>query len=345
MSYNIKCFATNQTISEDNPCRVVPIIQAEDYRPKEIVFRGTRHQVKAPFATNTALDSYWVPLTGLISGHYRDSGFVELELDAFSRTLVLHFLDQLVTNGCQIEGEGKQEFDFQAFVSSNAPLVAETLKRKDEDSPDGPSDAAELDAQIRSCWAYVWMAARSNNVFVMSIHGSIRTLSFATMHELAYKQLLNEPPVEHIADRRATWTLKSRVQTALSDMAPAPTNTGDHADLLRKFFRHSNFLRHFAPTDFSEARVISSVIRVALHHELVEALDKPEPLKGLVELLAPVMDQYLVLASLNGLNVKLGPWVYAGQDYFNSLGKDYNRLCDAAGKAVEDAQEALHADF
>jgi hypothetical protein len=347
-SFNTKCFASNQTIAEGDACRIIAIVQQSSYNPVAIS-RGDE-TLALPGVCNTTCyaDSFWRPLGSFIAARYTDCGEFELLLEPLMRAHVLNFIGDMRQEGWNTaQGENRSHdhaCDLPAFMVEQAPQLHALLTGKGQASGrDG-----ELDAELVLCWNYLWGIAAEHRLFRTHNHYGPRPLQFAVLHEHAYQVLVERAAASRDWDgnsnepeaylRRALAQARAEVQKVIAE--DGPIEPAFEGMMMGSTLRDA----------FSRAAGQSSSMAAAasrLLSQLVASLVKGERTEdNFIERCLPMLRDQFVIGSLNALNLRFSPYVYAPGDGCNAVGQAYlafaTKVCE---RVTRDGVERLYGDF
>lgn len=330
-SFNIACFATNQTIASGDLCRVLPVIQAAGYRAVDISL-GEEKTTAFGVASSTCYpDSFWGPAGGFITAKYDDYGRVELELDPLMRAHLMHMFGELLQSGyVTAQGENSHHdlpFDMRSFLAEKAPGVLAVLTtKKAGDLEDKAGDIdwhnGDIDGELVETWDYIWEVVFKQRLFI-SHRGHARVFSFAVMHEEAYQALV-AAAAAHVG-----WDNESLEPMAVlrRTLARARGLLAEHpVDPKRSYmegFRTADIFRDAIGRAGCQSGIIPGLAPNAITSWSLAFAEKRLPEDEFLELLLPLMQDNQVYGGLNGLNLRIIPMVTASQDYDNAVGAAY----------------------
>lgn len=348
-SFNMTCFASQQTVAPGDACRVLPLLQQSSYSEIAISKADQKENVLSGTHSTCYYDAFWSPLGGFIPAEAEDYGRVELALDAHARMHLMGLFSELLTRSW-VTAQGDNEyhdlaFDFAGFLQKDASGVHSALSDKGEKTS---WREGALDAEIAAVWGYIWEVSQKNRVFISDYRGRPRALGFALIHEDAYAELLTQASegTDWDDDPRAPEAVlrkgleagiqkaKERAAKYSSDM---PNMGGWHlSDNLREVFSRADGVGH------SLGGPVSGLLSQLCESLWSANLTKDE----FIELSLPLLEERYVLGGLNGLNLKLSPMVTAGQDYDNSTGKAYsNFVAKVSAKVTRGRQLHYYGEF
>lgn len=350
-SFNISCFASRQTISEGEPCRVIAIRQAAGFNPVSLEFGGTSFQRYGVAASTCGPDGFWEPVSGFFKATYADYGRVIPELDGASRAKMAAFFEDLRNRAAEVlpgaNPRHEPAFNLTDFMVKQAPCFLPTPGRPlVEDLP----ESEEMDERYLACWDYIWETAQTNRLFRVNHSGELRPVLFAAIHEEAYQALVD------LASRATTYDGLSmepseyfkRLLTEAHEHAAVRLFPEIEGNPRMLAFHLSSCLRDGikALTDISASRVVE------LHgfrRALLAHLENEISEEALIEVASKLMEPFYALSGMGRLNLKFSPVEYAGQDYRNELGKEYAEFIALTTRRVTRSGEAArygkHNDY
>jgi hypothetical protein len=333
-SFNMTCFASQQTIAPGDLCRVLPILQQSSYQ--DIAIRSDeKEQTTLGFTHSTCYyDSFWQAVGGFIHAKYDDYGRVELELDEQVREHVLTLFGQIHERGWDTD-QGENEyhdlaFAFDAFLADKAPGVLAALT--DKAAPTNWRDGA-LDDELTACWGYMWEVGQKQRLFMSDYKGRPRALNFALIHEDAYAELLAQ------TSAGTDWHGNSNEPEAYLRRVLAEADLGGNDDKRAADAHYFAFalagqireaLSRADGTGHSVGGATSGIVHGLVRKYCTSAITADE----LIEQCLPLLEDRYVLAGLNNMNLRLTPVVTSGQDYDNSIGQGYAKFVAAVSAKV-----------
>lgn len=343
-SFNTTCFASNQTIAPRDKARVLPIFRQQTYEKVQMEHHKKRFFLHGVTTSTCYPDAFWACLGPFFSAEYDDYGRFELTLNA-RQWRQLHKVFKEVLRSCPVVAAGKNEhhepsFNFAAFLQEKAPGV-HALCTGLADMPEDLPQA--LEEEFRACWAYLWEAAQQHRVFYMD--GNEPTpLQFAVMHEDVY-QLLFARATSGLTYRGESRAPQAHVRRALEMAKSFAKRFGDQRE--RQAFAYDHHLSS------SMAQLVNMNSRGFDDFLSSERWDLLEQLMAgtlsedeFVEKIAAQLTDTYVMASLDELNLKLSPMVYAGQDYQNDIGQSYEQfIAQASARVTRSRMESMYGSF
>jgi len=326
-SFNMTCFASQQTVAPGDACRVLPLLQQSSYNEIDISNDDKKESILSGSHSTCYYDAFWSPFGGFITAEAEDYGRVELTLDYLARMHLVGFFSEILARSW-VTAQGDNEyhdlaFDFAGFLQKEAAGLHAVLTVKGDKTPwrDG-----ELDAELTAVWGHVWEVSQKARVFVSDYRGRPRALGFALIHEDAYAELLAQ------ASEGEDWSGNSRAPEAVlrNGLEAGQQKAKERAtklssdmpdmggwflsDSLREVFSRADGVGHSlgGPVSGLLSRMSQSLWSAELSED------------EFVEMALPLLEERYVLGALNDMNLKLSPMVTAGQDYDNSTGKAYS---------------------
>lgn len=336
-SFNMTCFASQQTVAPGDACRVLPLLQQSSYQEIDISHDDKKESVLSGTHSTCYYDAFWSPLGGFIPAEAEDYGRVELALDYRARMHLVGFFSELMSRSW-VTAQGDNEyhdlaFDFAGFLQKEATGLHTVLTVKGDKTP---WREGELDTEIIAAWAYVWEVSQKNRVFVSDYRGRPRALGFALIHEDAYAELLaqasegsdwnGDPRAPEAVLRKGLEAGQQKAKERAAGMSSDMPDMGGWflSDNLREVFSRADGVGHSlgGPVSGLLSRMCQSLWSAELSED------------EFVEMSLPLLEERYVLGALNDLNLKLSPMVTAGQDYDNSTGKAYSTFVSKVSAKV-----------
>jgi len=348
-SFNITCFASNQTIARRDTCRVLPILQSSSYNPVQLSRGDQAAQLYGIANSSSYASCFWQPVGGFIECTYDDYGRVNLELDEASRFEVFQTLNFLLTQGwVTAQGENKDHekaFDFPEFLGKNAQgLGAELASR----SPNlmRVTDGS-LDAEMRVCWAYVWEATFDLRIFA-SRHSNPTQFQFAVLHEETYQVLVesiasattyeNESMAPAALIKRTLVECKRRFDAFVAKNGPQESYTLG--------FRMADSIRDMLSHSAGQSCHLGSVTYSAILELCIELAEARLSEEEFVEQMTPFVEGQYAIGGLNAMELRITPMVSAGQEGFNEIGQEYLAfVAKVCPRVVRARQVSMYGDF
>lgn len=298
-SFNTTCFATNQTIAPGDECYVIPILQESGYNEVQLT-RGEKSLGVYAVANSTCYaHCFWNPCGQFIEAVYDDYGDVKVVDNVNNAQRVWNLL-HMVQDKAYTTGKGENQYHENEFT----PVVMSDIKER---------------ADIYRRFDALWHSVSQYRVFVQNYHGIPRQMLFAIISKVAYDKLVA------MYEKFKTWDDKPLHRDTLIKnvvaAALAARNEKHDSDKNDSYFAVRSEFETLSRIGRSEgARDYSHVSVNALMSEVLkEGTASPEKIASVK---MDITDGY-VMGSMNCLNIKISPLVYASQDYDNSIGRDY----------------------
>jgi len=336
-SFNMSCFASQQTIAPGDLCRVLPIVQKSSYEDILVSKGNQKHAVLGHTHSTCYYDSFWSPIGNFIAAKYDDYGCIELQLDEMARHYLVGLFNEIRQRGWSTE-QGDNEhhdlgFDFATFLANEAPGMVPVLDGAE--STNGWLHGTQ-DAEFALCWDYIWKVAQKHRLFMSDYKGRPRVFDFALIHEDAYAELVETesqgtdwdgmPLQPEAVLRAALGSARTLAGERVAKMDSGLPDMGGWfmGDRIREKLSRADGVGHSigGPT----SSLVSQLCEACWKKELsdVEFIDRCLPL---------LKDRY-ALAGLTRLNLRITPAVSAGQDYDNSEGRAYAKFVEKVSSAV-----------
>lgn len=343
-SFNTTCFASNQTIAPRDKARVLPIFRQQTYEKVQMEHHKKRFFLHGVTTSTCYPDAFWACLGPFFSAEYDDYGRFELTLSA-RQWRQLHKVFKEVLRSCPVVAAGKNEhhepsFNFAAFLQEKAPGVY-ALCTGVEDMPVDLPQA--LEEEFRACWAYLWDAAQQHRVFYMDVDEPT-PLQFAVMHEDVY-QLLFARATSGLTYRGESRAPQAHVRRALEMAKSFAKRFGDKRESQAFAYDHQ-LSSSMAQLVNMNSRGFDDFLGSERWDLLEQMMSGTLSEDDLVEKIAEQLTDTYVMASLDELNLKLSPMVYAGQDYHNEIGQSYGQfIAQASARVTRSRMESLYGSF
>lgn len=314
-SFNTQCFASLQTIATGDPCYIIPIKKTMGYEPVKLSKeynvwvkseKSTEEKIVKEFAsfsfcnTTCYTTAFWQPVGHTISCKYDDYGKVMIDDIEINKQRIRDIFKSFMNKDAFYKTEqGENKFHEQAFDSSkfNAEDPIGSLER-------------------------MWDVIQEYRVFVTHYLGQPTQFQFAIVSKYAYDNLVN-----HI-EKRENWNdesndIEKKLERIIKNLKECDCFPDDiHDERKIRSYQHGRLKRvfdnHF---NNSEGFTISSEdSKYNVIEEFMDTRTLTDESKGIIREYIKEMYFY---SALNSLNIKLGPIVYASQDYTNDIGKEY----------------------
>lgn len=341
-SFNMTCFVSQQTVSTEEACRILPIRQQATYNSMTVHSGEEKAQVFGPSHSTCYYESFWEPVGAFIKATYNDYGRVVLDFDPLVRENVIGFFQCMLREGYSTDkGENEYhdlEFNLPNFIAENAPNLGRVLVEKDRK---GYLDTNELDAEMTAVWDYVWEVGQKFRLFASNYKGVPLPVNFALIHEEAYATLLADQSTGKTWHGRnlkpaaflRSFLAKSRDKYQNSALAKMEQNKPGMDKVMQGLFL-ANDLRDEMMYLAGGGRAISNTTS-DLSRDLCLRLTKGEiDEKEFVKQGARLLTDAYVFGGLNKFNLRLTPVVTCGQDYHNELGKQYAKFVHETSQRV-----------
>ena len=346
MGISLSCYASHQTIAENDKCRVIPIMQFAAYHTETARFRDATSELYPARVSWGPHQIGWQSIGEFLAGTAMEYGRMKLARTHDTRRKFLTLLQHLVSHTPVLDARdsgSQKEFDLAGFVKAESePLYAMLSARFSEPFVVG----GEHDDAIAKIWAYIWEALVHHRLFVVDIRGRLRTLEFAIIHEDAYKTL--------VARQLST----GRRNGLPSDISAAVTKALELArdetkelrveglpDSARHFHEASNFADRL--TELSDATRWLHLLRDHLTAVACAAYGGKISAEEAVVLLQGSVEDVYVLAAADNLGIGFSPVAFAAdEDYDNHNGRAYVDFVSTVANQVDRSRKvALHGEF
>lgn len=348
MGFNTKCFASNQTIAEGDACRIIAIVQQSSYAPVAISRGDETKELPGVCHTTCYADSFWRPLGSFITARYVDCGEFELLLEPLMRAHVLSFISDMLQEGWNTAQGGNpchdHACDLAAFIADKAPQLHELLVNKGQVAGrDG-----ELDEELVLCWNYLWGVAAEHRLFRNHGHQGPRPLQFAVLHEHAYQVLVERAAASSDWDGNCNEPdayLRRALAQARADVVKEVADEGSIEPAFERMMFNGTLRDAFGRAGGQSSSLSLAASR--LLSQLVTALLKGERTEdNFIERCIPMLEDQLAIGSLNCLNLRFSPYVYAPGDSGNAVGQAYLTFAnEVGGRVTRDCLERMYGDF
>ncbi len=348
-SFTTSCFVSRQIISDDEPCRIIPIMQTCTWEPIELTMGDKTSTAYGPFSSNIYANRFWDPVGSFIEATYADYGRFKLKNTRSNRLSVARFLFSAIRQMPKVAA-GKNTshdlaFDLPRFLQEKTPELYSVLVPTSEGAK--PSDYID---DLTLAWDYLFEVAQEQRTFWSDICGRLRPLTFAVMHEATYQLLVDKINSSKTYGGKSR-EMRSHFDQSLEQMRSYLAEQEHKPDRSEFDIRVAS---HTAWDRFSDAlRRIGPANGHALPHEMDLLLAAQKKyLAGehtddeLFERLKSSLEARYVYAALDELNLHFEPMIYSGQDYQNASGQQYLKLAAEVSKQVCRASDIRHyGDF
>lgn len=331
-SFNISCFASQQTIAPGDPCWVMPVVQSASYNPVDICLPSGVVQRFGVANTTCYPNSFWNPAGPLLEATYDDYGQVRLENTQSNKfklwSLVSYWHSKVVNVGQGENPYHENALDIHKVFELEAPTFYKLLNKVEV-----PAEELERRSwpECVAVFDRIWKASQQHRLFLLKSGTEPRPMQFAAIHADAAQTLVEQVGAltnwdnESLAPREL---FRRAITAAKAELQKAPSGEPDQAEvfaLVRK-----SMASHVAREELRrvgsctgvdyevENRALSIAVEKVLDGELSEdeAFEKAES----------YLHTRYVLEGLMSHNLVITPIVYAGQDYDNSIGRDYAKF-------------------
>jgi len=341
-SFNMTCFASQQTISTGEACRVLPIRQQATYNPMTVRSGDTTAQVFGPSHSTCYYESFWEPVGAFIKAKYNDYGQVELDYDPLVRENVIGFFKYMLREGYVTDKGANEyhdlEFNLVKFIAEKAPNLGRVLAEKDRK---GYLETNELDGEMTAVWDYVWEVGQKFRLFADNYKDVPLSVNFALIHEQAYATLLADQSTGKTWHGRnlkpaaflRSFLTKSEGKFKDSALAKMEVDKPGIDKVMQGLFM-SNDLRDEVFYLAGGGRAVSETT-MDLSRELCLRLAEGDITENeFIKQGTPLLFDAYVFGGLNKYNLRLTPVVTCGQDYHNELGKQYAKFVQETSQRV-----------
>jgi hypothetical protein len=320
-SFNIKCFASNQVIAEREKCRVAVIIQKASFHPMTAELHGKKTTQFGVSNRCGATDAWWSPVTAFMTGHYADYSKVELADTPENQTILTEFYNSLYRTGATVVDDEKQTtvFDFPDLVQKHAPKLHAKLSVQtsfyDRIRPE------ELDMEeAMVLWDVLQDAIIQGQAYKADSLQVVRPVRLAALHEASFQQLVKT--VEATSSYCGqSFARESYFGNAFANLA---IDLAAVEDEMKQFVRKDHFrgvLRFDA--DSLVMHPTTWAFRDTFDDALDAVVEGKQPVSHFLAACAYPLDSLYATFSLEQLNIQFSPITYAGQDYDNTVGRQY----------------------
>lgn len=352
-SYCTTCFVSRQTISEGDPCMIVPIVQSASYSPVEMSIGDQTIRAHSHTRSTTSSLRYWTPLTSFLEVTCEDAGAVALADTQTNRLRLFEFLGYALKSLPVIhagQSSCEAQVDVAAFMNDQAPDLLAYLQNSPPLRQQVARDFDQLFEQGLKCWTFLQDQIRQDRLFWYTHSEGARPLSVAIIHKAAYDELVSMTSETKLRDGgtmdmrehfdRVLQSALARRDEALGEKPQADGLTAEQ--IIENDEKFAGFARYAAQDEFTDgirrtgaaqdfrSSLESRFIRMGVERLLNGQIDADK----LFAAIRPWLEGQYACAGLERLNVHFEPLVYAGQDYSNSQGKAYSRFVDRVGRQV-----------
>lgn len=347
MGLSLSCFASHQTVSEDDKCRVIPLIRYASYAPDTVRIKGMTMSTASARNGWGADEVGWRAIGEFMPALSSERGRVKLEESAHARRQLLSLLHYLLPTLAVVEaGSGSRgEFDLAAFIKAESEALYGLLAQR-EFTP--VLVGGEHDAVLEKCWEYLWEGLVHHRLFVLDIQNRLQPMEFAIIHEDAYQALAEryrEEPrygVERPDERTIIEAAFEKGQKYLEDQAAKGKQLEGRLATLYPASIFAEALTHISETTrnlYLFREYLQDVASVVLQGKMT--------FDAVVTLLTRDVEGLFSLASLDDLGIPFSPVSFAAcEDYSNDCGNEYLSFVAAVNeKANRSRKRAMYGEF
>ncbi|HDR9105352.1 hypothetical protein [Paraburkholderia sp. A3RO-2L] len=331
-SFNIKCFASNQVIAEQEKCRVAVILQKARFTP--LTVRHGEHESTQLGTTNRcgATDAWWSPVTTFMTGQYTGYSKVGLDSTPENQLALANFFNGLYRSGATVRDNEKQTtvFDFQALVKKHAPKLHALLSLQTRFYDCIKPDQLDM-SEAMTLWDVLQDAIIEDCAYMANGNQDVRPVKLAALHEATFHQLVKTAEASE-----SFWGRRYAREVYFAEaFAGLASELADVEDEMKRFVRKDHFrdaLRF--DTDGKVLRPTTWAFRDAIDGAIDAVADNGVPVSHFLAACAYPLDALYALLGLEQLNIQFCPLTYAGQDYSNEVGKQYADFVTAVSATV-----------
>lgn len=318
-SSNVSCFASNQTISRNMACRVIPLLQNSSFNAAVVRFgdASSEHYGVSRGGAISAHD-YWNPFSDFLSAVYDDYGQVKLDMTPRTREMLGALLLELYRRTGQVDkGEYSSEpaVNLQETMERIAPrFMALNRDKKWFEEGEAPEDGS-LDAEMRAVFAFVWETARNQRIFVKNSSQAVRPLQFAVMHEVTYHELVSLASTGKDFDGVPMHAV-AYVRKCVAEARENARGDKDPKNML--YHALQSIPRRYDDEGLGGFRP-GKTFKQALWAVIKDEISDEE----FVKRVAPLLEGRYAYRGLNLLNLRFVPVSLCGQDSSNYFGQAY----------------------
>ena len=347
---NARCFITQQTIAEGDPCRLIAIGEQATYSALDLQEEGRSWELFGIAHTSVDPNCLWAPMSGFLPAVYDDYGMTQLKLDTPQvRATVLDFLDELYRSALRT-GAGKNPchdlaFDFPAFTEKHASGIHALLHGRTWRSRALPELGTELDNDIQACWSHLSDRVRRHRVFINRNVGAPRPLELAIVHEQAYQAVRSFVDAQTDWDNNS-WAPADALRRTLPDVRQwvdeySQESTRPATPALKAFYfaeRLNGLLERYNRGSSLPLTVPRRALR-----QLADALYQDNPLddEAFIAQAVELMQDIAVVFGMAWLQVTFAPMTFNGSDDTNRVGRAYADLVSSVSKKVSAERKAV----
>lgn len=340
-SYNYKCFASQQAVSEGDACRVVILAQQEGYRPALVHRPGAAadEQVSQVSFNGMYPNAYWYPVSGFLPAVYKDYGNFKLGKDDQTLQGALAFLARL-RECCVVtkKTEDHAGFDLEDLLRT-APCLHARLANLEHGQFTEPEP--QLYPQLSTVWDTLLKAIDDQQVFVRALLGSIRQLTLAVVHEHAYQALVDmtvQTPAIHWGSNDFQRFTRKVFELATESLKMYTGAFDDLPEDLRERFLKGRVgaVVYEAVTTRSglESGLCSAFRRQLESHDVVAAFNADASGAALQSVLMPVLQDLYAIKAIDNMDLVFTPSIPMPADDGNSAGEQYAKFVAAVSEKV-----------
>lgn len=321
-SFNGFCFVSNQVITPTAKCVIMPIIQSSTYDPVNLTV-GEKELAVYGIANSTCYSTcYWSYFGGCIEGAYDDYGQFNIADSELNRQMLESFFAKLLSEGA-CSKPGKSEYRDPAFNMKELYTLNKAYSFE----------------ELLSIWEKVWEVSQQHRLFALDTFDNTRPVQFAVMLQRAADLLIEtidrkcnyaDQPYERkqcffnyldgIKERFDSFRQKHKLSEELFFMIDKIAGLNGYPFSGTEGLYLFEFYNSNKKYDQIECCLNKCINEQGLLHEGPFSVQIKEEL---FEIAKHYINHLYINAGLNSFNLKLSPFVTAGQDYDNKTGKAY----------------------
>ncbi len=324
--FNTTCFASHQSIGEGARCRVIPIIQAASFQASQLM-HGLRTSTSfGAFASLIGVDRFWSPVGSFFEAIYHEqSGVYELQDTPANRLRLGAFLRSALAQSAKTTRLNTDAvFDLGDYLKKRAPALLAQLSVKQDEFEEGSPELDDIAfEQGCKCWDVLVQACHYPGVFWNAVHGGLRPMSFAAIHQAAYDTLLEDSQSWKMRDGM-TREMRAWFQHKLDVLRESSNGSKRRAFRL---YQWHDFQTIGAPQVLQEVE-FELLDRVRMRYGDGTFSDDE-----LFDQVRPWLSDRHVLTALDALNLHFEPAVYNG-DMNNFVGRSFTQFVAKVAQRV-----------
>lgn len=310
----VKCFITNQTIPEDFPVMIFPIVNQSTYSKINIIdpIDKSKHSVYGKYHT-TVYSNWLYDFVGFsFDGIMKDYAQFELIDNKNNIFSLKTFISYLYHNAC-ITSQGENEYHENSFD------IIELLKEHNiewrNENKNFFIDEKSLSNNVEGLIESLIELSSKNRIFIKHYNGDFLCLNFAVCLKPTYNLIIKDKKETVFNKIKELYKNNTQPKNSfhLAGLSLRTLLTGSNGTINNEFI---NFL-------------------INMEKELPSEYDK-EKIKNIADKIQFIDDFCNFQSETSHMNLTLQPISGYYQDYSNDIGTDYLTLVAQANKDIDD---------